>query len=150
MESLWQVFPFLSVQPGRKPLASACLLMASTTVSSCAIVMPRCSVAGMDAGGPSRQVCGGGGTCRGGSLLHVEFDNANAIWGCFCTAAYRRILHAGIHDGVQLRDREAAVLRRCKGRRDLLRDSKRVQTANYTRSTLLCKDIMAATHHDNH
>ena len=32
------------------------------------------------------------------------------------------VLLDGVEDCVKLRDRDAAVLRRCKGRRDLLRD----------------------------
>ena len=33
-----------------------------------------------------------------------------------------RVLVDGVYDCFQLRDRDAAVLRRCKGRHDLLRD----------------------------
>ena len=51
------------------------------------------------------------------------------------------VLLDGVDDCVQLRNRDGAVLRRCKGRRDLLRDSKRINTAT--------RDRMMATHHDN-
>ena len=46
------------------------------------------------------------------------------------------VLLDGVEDCVKLRDRDAAVLCRCKGRRDLLRDSKRINTAT--------RDIMMA------
>ena len=39
------------------------------------------------------------------------------------------VLLDGVDDCVQLRNRDGAVLRRCKGRRDLLRDSKRMKNA---------------------
>ena len=51
------------------------------------------------------------------------------------------VLVDGVHDCVQLRDRDATVLRRCKGRRDLLRDSKRMEKC-YTLGILRCKDRM--------
>ena len=60
-----------------------------------------------------------------------------------------RVLVDGVYDRVQLRDRDAAVLRRCKGRRDLLRDSKRMKNATRWASCAAKTGCSIASHHES-